>query len=75
MKDEVFIKSIKEITDKIDGVDLAIQELIVSSNGSKIKDRKEEILDLIMHMAATAEWLSEALEDPRQIQAMTYEKE
>ena len=74
MKEEVFIKSIRDITDKIDGVDLAIQELIVSSNGSKIKDRKEEILNLIMHMAA-AEWLSEALEDPKQIQTVTYEKE
>lgn len=73
MKEEAFIKSLSDITDKIDGVDLAIQQLIVSSNGSKIKDRKEEILNLIMHMAATAEWLSEALEDPRQIQTLKYE--
>lgn len=74
MKEEVFIESIRDITDKIDRVDLDIQKLIVSSNGSKIKDRKEEILNLIMRMAATAEWLSEALEDPKQIQTVTYEK-
>ena len=72
MKEEVFIESIRDITDKIDRVDLDIQKLIVSSNGSKIKDRKEEILNLIMHMAA-AEWLSEALEDPKQIQTVTFE--
>ena len=74
MKEEVFIESIRDITDKIDRVDLDIQKLIVSSNGSKIKDRKEEILNLIMRMAAAAEWLSEALEDPKQIQTVTYEK-
>jgi hypothetical protein len=74
MKEEVFIESIRDITDKIDRVDLDIQKLIVSSNGSKIKDRKEEILNLIMRMAGAAEWLSEALEDPKQIQTVTYEK-
>ena len=74
MKEEVFIESIRDITDKIDRVDLDIQKLLVPSNGSKIKDRKEEILNLIMRMAATAEWLSEALEDPKQIQTVTYEK-
>lgn len=73
MKEEAFIKSIRDITDMIDGVDLAVQKLIVDSNGSKIKDRKEEILNLIMHMAAAAEWLSEALKDPKQIQSVTYE--
>ena len=33
MKEEVFIESIRDITDKIDRVDLDIQKLIVSSNG------------------------------------------
>ena len=73
MKEDTFIKSVRDITDMIDNVDLAVQELIVTSNASKIKDRKEEVLNLIMHLAAKAEWLSEALEDPKQIQTITYE--
>ena len=73
MKEDTFIKSVRDITDMIDNVDLAVQKLIVISNASKIKDRKEEMLNLIMSLAAKAEWLSEALEDPKQIQTITYE--
>ena len=73
MKEDTFIKSVRDITDMIDNVDLAVQKLIVTSNASKIKDRKEEMLNLIMSLAAKAEWLSEALEDPKQIQTVTYE--
>ena len=73
MKEDTFIKSVRDITAMIDNVDLAVQKLIVTSNASKIKDRKEEMLNLIMSLAAKAEWLSEALEDPQQIQTITYE--
>lgn len=74
MRTEEFVTLLDDATDKIINIDLQVQDLIKrSSKDGQIKNRKDDILNLITRIAATADRLIDALDDPTQIQDVRYE--